>query len=61
MAVTKNLVAASSSGEGPVAASMMQSTPASASGSPSPVMTSTPLDREIGTTSCPARSSTSTA
>src|SRR6266571_1673814 len=39
---------------------MMHSTPASAAARPSPVMTSTPLEREIGTTSCPCASSTST-
>jgi hypothetical protein len=40
--VVKKVVAASSSGEGCVATSMIVATPASASGSPSPVTTSTP-------------------
>ena len=38
-------------GDGPVATSMIVSTPASASSSPSPVITSTPCEREMGTTS----------
>src|SRR5919106_3403578 len=43
-----------------VAASTTHSTPARASLRPSPVTTSTPVDRDIGTTSWPASSSTST-
>ena len=56
----KNAVASSWSGEGPVAVSMMVSTPASASSRPSPLTTSTPLERAIGTTSCPRCSRIST-
>src|SRR6478672_3406228 len=56
----KNAVACSSSGEGPVAASMMVSTPTSAASRPSPLTTSTPLERAIGTTSCPRCSRIST-
>src|SRR4051812_29541408 len=56
----KNAVASSWSGEGPVAASMIVSAPASASSRPSPLTTSTPLERAIGTTSCPRCSRTST-
>jgi hypothetical protein len=59
-AVVKNSVAASCSGEAPVATSITDSAPASASARPSPAMTSTPLEREIGTTSCPLASSKST-
>jgi hypothetical protein len=44
----------------PVAASMIVSTPARASSRPSPVITSTPLEREIGTTSYPRDSRMST-
>jgi hypothetical protein len=44
-AVVKNSVAACSSGDGPVAASMTTSTPASAASRPSPVMMSTPRER----------------
>jgi hypothetical protein len=60
-AVVKNAVAGSCSGEGPVAASIMLSTPDRASARPSPVITSTPREREIATTSCPRSPSTSTA
>jgi hypothetical protein len=59
-AVVKNSVAASRSGEGPVAASTMHSVPARLSASPSLVITSTPREREIWTTSCPRASSRST-
>jgi hypothetical protein len=59
-AVVKNSVAASRSGEGPVAASTMASAPASASASPSPVMMSTPRERDIATTSWPSASRMST-
>src|SRR4051794_24828635 len=59
-AVVKNSVAASRSGEGPVAASTTDSTPASASARPSPVITSTPVARDIGTASWPPASSAST-
>ena len=55
-AVVKNSVAAASSGEGPVVRSTMPSAPSSASASPSPVITSTPFERAIGTTSCPRAS-----
>jgi hypothetical protein len=58
--VVKNSVAASCSGEGPVAVSITTSTPSSASARPSPVMTSTPFDRDIGTAVCPRAVSTST-
>src|SRR4051794_19903475 len=51
--VVKNAVAASWSGEGPVAVSMMVWTPASAASRPPLLTTSTPLERAIGTTSCP--------
>src|SRR4051794_5810585 len=56
----KNAVASSWSGEGPVAASMMVSVPTSASSRPSPLTTSTPFERAIGTTSCPRCSRIST-
>jgi hypothetical protein len=56
----KNSVAACWSGEGPVAVSMIVSAPASASSRPSPLTTSTPVEREIGTTSCPRCSKLST-
>jgi hypothetical protein len=59
-AVVKNSVAACSSGEGPVAASMMTSAPASASARPSVVMTSTPCERDIAATSWPSASRMST-
>ena len=59
-AVVKNSVAARCSELGPAVTSMMASASLSASARPSPVMTSTPADREIGTTSCPAALSTST-
>jgi hypothetical protein len=59
-AVVKNSVAAASSGEGPVATSTTHSTPARASSSPSRVITSTPVARDIATTSCPRAWSTST-
>src|SRR5919198_2405379 len=59
-AVVKNSVAACCSGEGPVAVSTTHSTPSRASARPSPVITSTPLEREIRTTSWPRASSTST-
>jgi hypothetical protein len=44
--VVKNSVASRSSGDGPVAASTMQSAPAKASARLSPVITSTPAERE---------------
>ena len=50
-AAVKKAVASASSGDGPVAASMIVPTPSSAASSPSPVMTSTPVDRDIGTAS----------
>src|SRR5687768_8772010 len=56
----KNSVAGPCSGDGHEAASTTHSTPARASLRPSPVTTSTPVDRDIGTTSWPAASSTST-
>src|SRR5918992_4769811 len=59
-AAMKKSVAGFCSFDGHEAASTMQSTPASASLRPSPVTTSTPVDRDIGTTSWPAASSTST-
>jgi hypothetical protein len=59
-AVVKNSVAARSSGEGAVATPMTVSTPARAAARPSPVITSTPVERDIGTTSCPPATSTST-
>src|SRR5262249_32772776 len=49
------------SGDGPVAASMTASTPARAAARPSPVMTSTPSERDIGTTSYPRSVSTPAA
>src|SRR5437764_5974490 len=58
--VVKKAVASSWSGDGPVAASMTVSTPTSASSRPSPVTTSTPLERAIWTTSCPRCSRIST-
>ena len=58
-AVMKNAVAACCSGEGPVAVSMTHSTPAKAAARPSPVITSTPCERDIGTTSYPRAMSTS--
>jgi hypothetical protein len=48
--VVKNSVAACCSGDGPVAVSITRSTPANASRRPSPVIRSTPLERENGTT-----------
>jgi hypothetical protein len=51
-AAVKNPVAVSWSGEGPLATSMTHSTPARASARPSPVTTSTPLERDIATMSC---------
>ena len=57
-AVVKNSVAARCSELGPAVTSMMASAPVTALARPSPVMTSTPADREIGTTSCPAAPST---
>jgi hypothetical protein len=59
-AVVKNSFAASSSAEGPVAVSMTHSTPSNVLARPSPVMTSTPFERDIGTTSYPRASRTST-
>src|SRR5581483_2845288 len=56
----KNVVAASWSGDGWVAATITVSTPAGASASPSPGTTSTPLEREIDTTSWRRAASTST-
>ena len=50
-ALVKNSVASCWSGEGPVAASMMHSTPGSAAASPSPVTMSTPVARDMATTS----------
>jgi hypothetical protein len=47
-------------GEGPVAASMTHSTPDRAPARPTPVITSTPLERDIATMSCPPALSTST-
>jgi hypothetical protein len=52
--------AAACASDGLLAASTMDSTPASASSRPAPVTTSTPLERDIATTSCPASSSRST-
>jgi hypothetical protein len=52
-AAAKNCVAASCSGDGPLATSMTTSTPVSAAARPSPVTTSTPVARDIGTTSWP--------
>ena len=60
VAVVKNSVAAPCSGDGPVATSMMTSAPSSAVARPSPVITSTPFERDIATTSCPRSLSTST-
>src|SRR5919198_3224936 len=59
-AVVKKSVAACCSGDGPVAVSTMHSTPFSASARPSPLITSTPVDRDIATTSCRRAWSTST-
>jgi len=59
-AAVKNSVAVTWSGDHPVATSMTHSTPASTSGRPSPVTTSTPLERGIATTSCSPALSTST-
>src|SRR6202020_1022813 len=59
-AVVKNSVAAPCSADGPVAASTTDSTRSSAAARPSLVITSTPCEREIATTSCPSPSSTST-
>src|SRR6266702_3721219 len=59
-AVVKNSVAAACSGDGPVAVSMTLSTPSSAAARPSPVITSTPFERDMATTSCPPSLSTST-
>jgi hypothetical protein len=61
VAVVKKCVASSWSGEGPVAPSMIASTPSSASARPSPVITSTPFERAIGTTSLPCASMVSTS
>src|SRR5438067_2545318 len=47
-AVVKNAVAASCSGEGPLVVSTTHSTPASALARPSPVITSTPPERQFG-------------
>src|SRR5918995_2428765 len=58
--VVKNSVAACWSGEGPVATSMIVWTPGRAWSSPSPVVTSTPSERAIGTTSWPRDSRMST-
>ena len=44
----------------PLAASMTHSAPVNASAKPSPATTSTPVDRDIGTTSWPLASSSST-
>jgi hypothetical protein len=59
-AAMKKSVAGFCSFVGHEAASTMDSTPASASLRPSPVTTSTPVARDIGTTSWPASSTTST-
>src|SRR5213594_2995509 len=59
-AVVKNSVAGFCSGEGPLATSMTHSTPVRAFTSPFLVITSTPREREIGTTLCPWALSTST-
>src|SRR4051794_29687591 len=56
----KNSVAASWSGVGHVAVSMMVSAPASAPSRPSPLTTSIPFERAIGTTPCPRCSRIST-
>jgi hypothetical protein len=56
----KNSVAAFCSGEGPLDTSMTDSTPSRADARPSPMITSTPLERDIATTSCPSTLSTST-
>ncbi len=58
-AVTKKSVAGCCSADGPVAASTTTSTPCRAASSPVPVITSTPVAREIGTTSWPRSASTS--
>src|ERR671931_132561 len=60
VAAVKKSVAACSSGEAPLVASTRDTTPLKASLRPSPVTTSTPAEREIGTPSCPCSSSTST-
>src|SRR6266571_1626143 len=60
VAVMKKSVAAFWSGEGPLATSMTHSTPARASARPSPLITSTPSERDIWTTSCPSAVRTST-
>src|SRR5690348_13965291 len=60
VAVVKNSLAGPCSGDGPVVTSMTTSTPASAAARPSPVITSTPFERDIRTTSCPPPRSTST-
>ena len=60
-AAVKNSLAASYSGDGWVVASTIASTPASASARPSPLITSTPCEREIETTSKPRASSAPTA
>ena len=49
VAVVKNSVASAWSDEAPVAASIRVDTPRSASSRPSPVITSTPSERAIGT------------
>src|SRR2546427_12228949 len=59
-AVVKTSVAGFCSGEGPMATSMTHSTPVRAFTSPFLVITSTPREREIGTTLCPWALSTST-
>src|SRR6266498_500203 len=51
-AAVKNSVASAWPDEAPLATSITQSAPVRASASPSPVRTSTPCLREIGTTSC---------
>src|SRR5918994_1834077 len=58
--LVKNSVAACWSGDGPVATSMIVWTPVRAWSSPSPVITSTPCEREMGTTSYPRDSRMST-
>src|ERR687888_1759471 len=60
VAAVKKSVAACCSGEAPLLASIRDSTPLNASARRFPVTTSTPAEREIGTTSCPCSSSTST-
>jgi hypothetical protein len=49
-AVVKNSVAVSWSGDGPVATSMIVSTPSIASSKPCRLITSTPLERDMATT-----------